>query len=140
MAESIMEKVRRFAGADPAVPDTVLEMCYLAAVEWYKAAGVEKDEENDLWVFWVSNLAAWMYDNRGNAEAGAAIPVYIVTSVHQLRKGYAESLEAPADDEPAAGEEAGGGATENNGAEATNSGSEETETQATETVPGGDGE
>jgi hypothetical protein len=27
-----------------------------------------------------------MYDNRGNAEASAAIPIYIGTSVHQLRK------------------------------------------------------
>jgi len=86
MAESIMEKVRRFAGADPTVPDTVLEMCYRAAVEWYKAAGVPEREESDLWEFWVCNLAAWMYDNRGNAEANAAIPPYIVTSVHQLRR------------------------------------------------------
>ena len=86
MAETIMEKVRRFAGADPSVTDTVLEMCYRAAVEWYKAAGVEEDESNDLWLFWVCNLAAWMYDNRGNADANAAIPIYIVTSVHQLRK------------------------------------------------------
>ena len=85
MAESIMEKVRRFAGADPETPDAVLEMCYRAAVEWYRAAGVPEDPENDLWVFWVCNLAAWMYDNRGNADANAAIPVYIVTSVHQLR-------------------------------------------------------
>jgi hypothetical protein len=27
-----------------------------------------------------------MYDNRGNADASAAVPAYIVTSVHQLRK------------------------------------------------------
>ena len=87
MAESIMEKVRRFAGADPETPDAVLEMCYRAAVEWYKAAGVQEDTEWDLWVFWVCNLAAWMYDNRGNADANAQIPIYIVTSVHQLRTG-----------------------------------------------------
>ena len=86
MAESIMEKVRRFAGADPAAPDTVLEMCYRAAVEWFKAAGVPEDTENESWLFWVCNLAAWMYDNRGNADANAQIPLYIVTSVHQLRK------------------------------------------------------
>ena len=83
---SILDKVRRFAGADPAADDTVLEMCYRAAVAWYEEAGVPEDAENDLWVFWVSNLAAWMYDNRGNADANAAVPVYIVTSVHQLRR------------------------------------------------------
>ena len=84
---SIMNMVRRFAGADPAAEDTVLEMCYRAAVEWYKAAGVNENPDNDLWVYWVCNLAAWMYDNRGNAEAGAAVPVYIVSSVHMLREG-----------------------------------------------------
>jgi len=83
--KSIMDMVRRFAGADPAAEDTVLEMCYRAAVEWYKAAGVQEDDQNELWVFWVCNLAAWMYDNRGNADPNAAVPVYIVTSVHQLR-------------------------------------------------------
>ena len=36
----IMDMVRRFAGADPDEDDAVLEMCYRAAVEWYKAAGV----------------------------------------------------------------------------------------------------
>ena len=86
MADSnIMGMVRRFAGADPAAEDTVLEMCYRAAVEWYKAAGVNENPDNDLWVYWVCNLAAWMYDNRGNADALAAVPLYIVASVHQLR-------------------------------------------------------
>ena len=82
----IMDMVRRFAGADPAAEDTVLEMCYRAAVEWYKAAGVPEDNGNDLYVFWVANLAAWMYDNRGNADVNAAVPLYITTSVHQLRR------------------------------------------------------
>ena len=88
MAETnnMLDMVRRFAGADPETPDAVLAMCYRAAVEWYREAGVPEDEENDLWVFWVCNLAAWMYDNRGNADTNTAIPVYIVTSVHQLRK------------------------------------------------------
>ena len=86
MAEGMIEKVRRFAGADPDTPDTVLEMCYQAAVAWYTAAGVDEDPEDPLWVFWVCNLAAWMYDNRGNADPNAAVPIYIVTSVHALRK------------------------------------------------------
>ena len=43
------------------------------------------DTGGDLYPFWVANLAAWMYDNRGNADAGANIPAYIVQSVHQLR-------------------------------------------------------
>ena len=82
----MMAMVRRFAGADPEAEDAVLEMCYSAAVAWYEEAGVPINPESDLWKFWVCNLAAWMYDNRGNAEASAAIPIYIVTSVHQLRK------------------------------------------------------
>ena len=82
----IIDMVRRFAGADPDAEDTVLEMCYRAAVEWYKAAGVPEDNGNDLYVFWVANLAAWMYDNRGNADVNAAVPLYITTSVHQLRR------------------------------------------------------
>lgn len=88
MAEKndMMAMVRRFAGADPEADDAVLEMCYSAAVAWYEEAGVPANPESDLWKFWVCNLAAWMYDNRGNAEASAAIPIYIVTSVHQLRK------------------------------------------------------
>ena len=83
---NIMDMVRRFAGADPETPDAVLDMCYRAAVEWYKAAGVQEDPDWELWIFWVCNLAAWMYDNRGNADANTQIPIYIVTSVHQLRK------------------------------------------------------
>ena len=88
MAEnsSIMDMVRRFAGADPEAEDPALEMCYQAAVAWYEAAGVETDPENQLWLFWACNLAAWMYDNRGTADPGAAVPIYIVTSVHMLRK------------------------------------------------------
>lgn len=82
---SILDMVRRFAGADPAAEDTVLEMCYRAAVEWYRAAGVP-ESDSELYKFWVCNLAAWMYDNRGNADANAAVPLYIVTSVHQLRR------------------------------------------------------
>ena len=81
----IMDMVRRFAGADPDAEDTVLQMCYQAAVAWYEAAGVPADTDNKLWVFWVCNLAAWMYDNRGTADKDAHVPAYIVTSVHQLR-------------------------------------------------------
>ena len=81
----IMDMVRRFAGADPDAEDTVLQMCYQAAVAWYEAAGVPADTDNKLWLFWVCNLAAWMYDNRGTADRDAHVPAYIVTSVHQLR-------------------------------------------------------
>ena len=93
MAENndIMDKVRRFAGADPTAEDTVLQMCYRAAVAWYEEAGVPENPTNELWLFWVCNLAAWMYDNRGNADPNAAVPIYIVTSVHQLRKPAAAS-------------------------------------------------
>ena len=101
----IMDMVRRFAGADPAAEDTVLEMCYRAAVEWYKAAGVAENQTNDLYVFWVANLAAWMYDNRGNADANAAVPIYIVTSVHQLRRSADAGSTGTAAAETAAGGE-----------------------------------
>jgi len=121
MAENnntIMDMVRRFAGADPEAEDTVLEMCYRAAVAWYEAAGVPEEPENELWLFWACNLAAWMYDNRGNADANAAVPVYIVTSVHQLRKPRTQS---------AAGSSAGteAGTQQGDGAETGGSGSEE---------------
>ena len=80
-----MDMVRRFAGADPDADITVLQFCYNAAVEWYKNAGVPANTAGGLYEFWVANLAAWMYDNRGNADAAAAVPAYIVASVHQLR-------------------------------------------------------
>jgi hypothetical protein len=80
-----LEYVARMAGADVEDDREVLEACRTAAVEWYKNAGVPEDTPGNLYPFWVANLAAWMYDNRGNAEAQAAIPVYIISSVHQLR-------------------------------------------------------
>lgn len=81
-----LDAVRRFAGADPEGDDPALQMCLDAAVGWYEAAGVpEGSKPESLYDFWVANLAAWMYDNRGNADMAAAIPPYIVSSVHQLR-------------------------------------------------------
>ncbi len=81
-----LEAVRRFAGADPEADSTALEMCLQAAVGWYQSAGVPPGSEpEELYDFWVANLAAWMYDNRGNADMAAGIPLYIVSSVHQLR-------------------------------------------------------
>ncbi len=80
-----LEMVRRFAGADPDEDPAVLAFFYEAAVEWYKNAGVPDTTTGNLYEFWVANLASWMYDNRGNADADAAIPAYIVASVHQLR-------------------------------------------------------
>ena len=114
----MMAMVRRFAGADPATEDAVLEMCYSAAVAWFEEAGVPTNPTNDLWKFWVCNLAAWMYDNRGNAEASAAIPIYIVTSVHQLRKRVPPNTgSAGSNDGTAAGENpATGNAGANDGA------------------------
>lgn len=83
--DSMMDMVRRFAGADPNAEDQVLEMCLEAAVAWYEGAGVPATTGGSLYTFWVANLAAWMYDNRGNADSNAEIPRYIVASVHQLR-------------------------------------------------------
>ena len=81
-----LDTVRRFAGADPEGDDAVLQLCLYAAIDWYDAAGVPPGSQPEaMYDFWVANLAAWMYDNRGNADMNAAIPPYIVTSVHQLR-------------------------------------------------------
>jgi hypothetical protein len=81
---------RRFAGADPEGDTQVLGLCLNAAAEWYERAGVAAREGDDLYDFWVCNLAAWMYDNRGAGGDSANVPPYIVTSVHQLRKPKAE--------------------------------------------------
>lgn len=76
-----LEMLKRFAGVN--AEDTVLEGCLDAAIAWYTNAGVERAGNNRLYEFWVCNLAAWMYDNRGgNAE----IPQAIIASVHQLRE------------------------------------------------------
>ena len=80
-----LDYIRRFAGADPDEDGALLESLRDAAVEWYEKAGVPRTTEGALYDFWVANLAAWMYDNRGNADGNAAIPAYIVSSVHQLR-------------------------------------------------------
>lgn len=77
-----MDMVRRFAGVTEA-DDSVLSFCVDAAIRWYAHAGV-KESDGPLYDFWVSNLAAWMYDQRG-AGGDANIPPYIVQSVHQLR-------------------------------------------------------
>ena len=92
-----MDAVRRFAGADGSGEDPALEMCLKAAVAWYDGAGVPPETEGDDYDFWVANLAAWMYDNRGNADGNAVIPPYIVTSVHQLR--YKASVSSSSTDD-----------------------------------------
>lgn len=76
--------VRRFAGADPAADDGVLDQCYAAAVAWYRLAGITAENARDpeAYDFWIANLAAWYYDNRGG---GTDVPPYITASVHQLR-------------------------------------------------------
>lgn len=80
-----LDMVRRFAGADPDEKPEVLQFCVDMAVEWYAASDVPADTTGALYEFWVANLAAWAYDNRGNADAMANVPAYIVASVHQLR-------------------------------------------------------
>ena len=80
-----LDYIRRFAGADPDEDGALLESLRDAAVEWYEKAGVPRTTVGALYDFWVANLAAWMYDNRGNADSQAQIPAFIVSSVHQLR-------------------------------------------------------
>lgn len=81
-----MDMVRRFAGADPESDSQVLGLCLKAAEAWYAKAGIPARENDDLYDFWVCNLAAWMFDNRGAGGENAKVPPYIVASVHQLRK------------------------------------------------------
>lgn len=80
-----MDMVRRFAGVDPDGDTQVLGLCLKAAEQWYEGAGVPKNDGDELYDFWVSNLAAWFYDSRGAGGNTAVVPPYIVTSVHQLR-------------------------------------------------------
>lgn len=82
-----MDMLRRFAGADPASDESVLQMCLDSAKNWFKSAGVpEPEPASELYDFWVCNLAAWFYDNRGATGPDAAIPPFIVSSVHQMRQ------------------------------------------------------
>ena len=83
-----LEMIRRFAGADPDADTSVLEMCYQAAVDWYAKAGVPETTAGQMYQFWLCNLAAWFYDNRGADDR--LIPQNIVNSVHQLRPVSAE--------------------------------------------------
>lgn len=80
-----VDSVRRFAGADPDEDEEQIELCLEAAIEWYENAGVRARSNSALYDFWVANLAAWFFDNRGNADVNAQIPPYIIASVHQLR-------------------------------------------------------
>ena len=68
-----VDYIRRIAGADPEEDAELLEGIRDAAVEWYEKAGVPSTTEGPLYRFWVANLAAWMYDNRGNADLNAAM-------------------------------------------------------------------
>lgn len=78
--------LRRFAGADPGADEAVLMLCLTSAKQWYEASGVPSTlEGTELYDFWVSNLAAWFYDNRGATGPDACVPPFILASVHQLR-------------------------------------------------------
>lgn len=81
-----MDMARRFAGADPESDAEVLGLCLSAAQEWYARAGVPARENDELYDFWVCNLAAWFFDNRGAGGEDANVPPFIVASVHQLRR------------------------------------------------------
>ena len=54
-----LDKLRRFAGADPDESPGLLEDCWTAAVDWYEKAGVPADTAGALYDYWVMNLAAW---------------------------------------------------------------------------------
>lgn len=88
-----MEMVRRFAGADSTeAAGGPLELSLRAAVSWFEGAGVPAGMEDPDYDFWVCNLAAWMYDHRGDADVSSAIPAWCVTCVHQLRAKAKKTL------------------------------------------------
>ena len=89
-----MDMARRFAGADPESDAQVLGLCLSAAQESYARAGVPARENDELYDFWVCNLAAWFFDNRGAGGENANVPPFIVASVHQLRKRKDKSNES----------------------------------------------
>lgn len=88
-----VDDLRQFSGADPDIPDAMLERFLKAAVEWYRTAGVPPIEDNALYAHWVLNLASWFFDNRGLSGADAHIPPYIVASAHQLRPYASKAVE-----------------------------------------------
>ena len=72
-----MDMARRFAGADPESDAQVLGLCLNAAQEWYARAGVPARENDERYDFWVCNLAAWFFDNRGAGGEDANVPPFI---------------------------------------------------------------
>ncbi len=86
-----IETFRRYAGASPRESPELLQGTLDAAAEWYERAGVPRSTEGSLYAFWVMDLAAWMYDNRGTDEPAAHIPDKFVTSVHQMRPAGSSS-------------------------------------------------
>ena len=82
MAASV-DFLRRFAGIDNDVAtDDEVQNWIDIAVAWYARAGVPASTEGADYDYWVTNLAAWMYDHRGS---GDEVPMLFVVSVHQLR-------------------------------------------------------
>lgn len=86
-----IEEAARFASDDPECDNAVLALCLRAAMAWYEKAGIPAHDGDDLYDFWVYNLTAWFYDNRGAGGAQANVPPYIVHSVHQLRRPRQEA-------------------------------------------------
>ncbi len=79
-----MEEARRFAGEDPQCENPVLELCFRAAQDWYRRAGVPPREFDSEYDYWVYYLTSWKYDNRGAGAAEA--PPCVLSSLHQLRR------------------------------------------------------
>lgn len=81
-----MDLLRRFAGEDPDADPRGLEFAYRSAVEWFEKCQVPQQPDSYLWQFWVMSLTAWMYDNRGDADAAQHVPAYIVNALPQLKR------------------------------------------------------
>lgn len=95
----VRDQARRFAGVTDDSQDAILESCFDAAKQWFENAGVAERDGDDLYTAMVMMLMVWFRTSVGMTGQDAAIPPYIVTSVHQLRQ---------TDEDTAASEEAGG--------------------------------
>jgi len=81
-----LDGLKSFAGIDPNVADTTLQLCMDAAICWLIAAGVKPKTGNAGYDLAVYRLATHYYDTRGNQEvARDDVPPTVMSLMHQLR-------------------------------------------------------
>ena len=78
--------LKDFAGTDPNVADTTLQLCMDAAICWLSAAGVAPRTGDAAYDLAIYRLATHYYDTRGNQEAARDdVPPTVMSLMHQLR-------------------------------------------------------